>query len=140
MWGGIPTPHEPCSYYYSPYHHVKDCPIAGQFSNYSYEHMSKQFSRPRNEPYCNSYNPGWSNQSNILWQAQAPENYAPQFYELYHQAYPQLIKRSIHHLTSILPTSNGNHLHIVLTLRITGSLLLKLQYLLNQIPTFKLRY
>jgi hypothetical protein len=25
-----------------------------------------------------------------------------------------MIKRSIHHLTSILPTSNGNHLHIVL--------------------------
>jgi len=20
MWGGIPTPHRPCSYYYSPYH------------------------------------------------------------------------------------------------------------------------
>jgi hypothetical protein len=51
MWGGIPTPHEPCSYYYSPYHHVKDCPTAGQFSNYSYEHMNTQFSRPRNEPY-----------------------------------------------------------------------------------------
>jgi hypothetical protein len=33
------------------------------------------------------------------------------------------IKRSIHHLTSILPTTNGNHLHIVLNLRITGSLL-----------------
>jgi hypothetical protein len=32
-----------------------------------------------------------------------------------------MIKRSIHHLTSILPTSNGNHLHIVLTLRIAAS-------------------
>jgi len=28
-----------------------------------------------------------------------------------------IIKRSIHHLTSILPTSNGNNLHIVLNLR-----------------------
>jgi len=90
MWGGIPTPHEPCSYCYSPYHHVKDCPTAGQFSNYSYEHMNTQFFGPRNEPYCDSYDPAWSNQSNIPWQAQAPESYAPQFYELYHQTYPQL--------------------------------------------------
>lgn len=51
-----------------------------------------------------------------------------------------MIKRPIHHLTSILPTSNGNHLHIVLTLRITGSLLLRLPHHLNQILTFKLRY
>jgi hypothetical protein len=89
MWGGIPTPHEPCSYCYSPYHHVKDCPTVGQFSNYSYEHMNTQFSRPRNEAYYDSDHPGWSNQSNISWQAQAVENYAPQFHELYHQAYPQ---------------------------------------------------
>jgi hypothetical protein len=89
MWGGIPTPHEPCSYCCSHYHHVKDCPTVGQFSNYSYEHMNTQFSRPRNEPYFDSYDPAWSNQSNISWQAQAPENYAPQFHELYHQAYPQ---------------------------------------------------
>jgi hypothetical protein len=89
MWGGIPTPHEPCSYCYSPYHHVKDCPTAGQFSNNFSEHMNTQFSRPRNEPYCDSYDPAWSNQSDIPWQAQAPENYAPQFHELYHQAYPQ---------------------------------------------------
>jgi hypothetical protein len=89
MWGGIPTPHGPCSYCYSPYHHVKDCLTAGQFSNYSYEHMNTQFSRPRNDPYSDSYDPGWSNQSNILWQSQAPENYAPHFDELYHQSYMQ---------------------------------------------------
>jgi hypothetical protein len=40
MWGSIPTPHGPCSYFYSPYHHVKDCPTAGQFSNDFYEHMN----------------------------------------------------------------------------------------------------
>jgi hypothetical protein len=49
MWGGIPTAHGPCSYFYSPYHHVKDCPTTGQFSNYSYEHMNTLFSRPRND-------------------------------------------------------------------------------------------
>jgi hypothetical protein len=50
---------------------LKDCPTAEQFSNDFYEHMNTQFSRPKNEPYCDSYNPGWSNQSNISWQAQA---------------------------------------------------------------------
>jgi hypothetical protein len=88
MWGGIPTLHGPCSYCYSPYHHVKDCPTAVQFSSYSYEHMNTLFSRSRNDPYCDSYDLGWSNQSNISWQAQAPENYAPQFHELYHHAKP----------------------------------------------------
>jgi hypothetical protein len=51
--------------------------------------MNTQFSRPRNDPYSDSYDPGWSNQSNILWQSQAPENYAPHFDELYHQSYMQ---------------------------------------------------
>jgi len=50
--------------------------------------MNTQFSRPRNDPYSDSYDLGWSNQSNISWQAQALENYAPQFHELYHQVEP----------------------------------------------------
>jgi len=50
-----------------------------------------------------------------------------------------MIKQSIHHLTSVLPTNNGNHLQIVLTLRITGSLLPRLHHL-SQILTLKLRY
>jgi hypothetical protein len=94
MWGGIPTPHGPYSYCYSSYHHVRDCLTARQFSNYSFEHMNTLFSRPRNDPYFDSYNPAWSNQSNISRQAHAPENYALQFHELYHQAYPQFNDQS----------------------------------------------
>jgi hypothetical protein len=67
---------------------IKNCPTSRQFSNYSYEHMNRQFSRPRNDHYFDSYDPAWSNQSNISWQPQAPENYAPQFHELYHQVEP----------------------------------------------------
>jgi hypothetical protein len=87
------------------------------------------------------YDLGWSNQPNNSWQAQASKNYAPQFmnYTIRHIC-SLMIKWSIHHLTSILPTSNGNHLHIVLTLKITGNLLLRLHHLLSQILTFKLRY
>jgi hypothetical protein len=80
MWEGIPTLDGPCSYCYSLYDHVRDCPIAGQFSNYSSEHMNILSSRPRNDPYSDSYNPAWSNQSSISWQPQAPENYASQFH------------------------------------------------------------
>lgn len=50
--------------------------------------MNTLFSRPRNDPYSNSNGPGWSNQSNVSWQTQAPKNYAPEFHELYHQAEP----------------------------------------------------
>jgi hypothetical protein len=56
--------------------------------------MNTLFSRPRNEPYSDSYNPTWSNQSNISWQAQALKNYASQFHELYHQAHPQFNDQS----------------------------------------------
>jgi hypothetical protein len=94
MWGNIPTPHGPCSYCNSPYHHVRDCPTAGQFSNYSYEHMNRPFSRPGNEFYSDSYNPAWSNQSNFSWQAQDHGKYAPQGHELHHQAYSQFNDQS----------------------------------------------
>lgn len=67
--------------------------------------MNTQFSRPRNEPYCDSYDPAWSNQSDIPWQAQAPESYAPQFHELYHQTYPQFNDQAAY------PPSNFHHSH-----------------------------
>jgi hypothetical protein len=67
--------------------------------------MNTYFSRPKNEPYCDSYNSGWSNQSNISWQAQAPKNYAPQFHELYHHAYPQFNDQAVY------PPSNSHPPH-----------------------------
>jgi hypothetical protein len=94
MWGNIPTPHGPCSYCNRPYHHVRNCPAAGQFSNYSYELMNRPFSRPRNEYYCDSYNPAWSNQSNFSWQAQDHGKYAPQGHKLHHQSYSQFSDQS----------------------------------------------
>jgi hypothetical protein len=94
MWGNIPTPHGPCSYCNSPYHHVRNCPTAGQFSNYSFEHMNRPFSRPENDFYSDSYNPSWSNQSNFSWQAQDHGMYAPQGHELHHQSYSQFHDQS----------------------------------------------
>jgi hypothetical protein len=94
MWGSIPTPHGPCSYCNSPYHHVRDYPIVGQFSNYSYEHMNRPFSRPGNDIYFDSYNPAWSNWSNLSWQAQDLGKYVPQCHELHHQLYSQFNDQS----------------------------------------------
>jgi hypothetical protein len=94
MWGNIPTPYEPCSYCNSPYHHVRNCPTVGQFSNYSFEHMNRPFSRPGNDFYSDSYNPAWSNQSNFSWQAQDHGMYAPQGHELHHQSYSQFNDQS----------------------------------------------
>jgi hypothetical protein len=94
MWGNIPAPHGPCSYCNSPYHHVRNCPTAGQFSNYSFEHMNRPFSRPGNDFYSDSYNPAWSNQSNFSWQAQDHGMYAPQDHELHHQSYSQFNDQS----------------------------------------------
>jgi hypothetical protein len=94
MWGSISTPHGPGSYFNSPYHYVRDCHTMGQFSNYSYEHMNRPFSRLGNDLYFDSYNPAWSNQSNLSWQAQAPRKYAPQCHELHHQSYLQFNDQS----------------------------------------------
>ena len=94
QWGSIPTPYGPCSYCNSPYHDVRNCLTTGQFSNYSYEHMNRPFSKPRNDLYFDSYNPAWSNQSNLLWQAQDPKKYAPQCHELHHQSYLQFNDQS----------------------------------------------
>jgi hypothetical protein len=73
---------------------VRNCPTAGQFSNYSYEHMNRPFSRQGNEFYSDSYNPAWSNQSNFSWQAQDHGKYAPQGHELRHQSYSQFNDQS----------------------------------------------
>jgi hypothetical protein len=94
MWGDIPTPHGPCSYCFNPYHHVRDCPEMGQFSNYHYKHMNTPFSRPWNDFYSDSCNPAWSQQSNFLWEAQTPDNYAPTLQERLQQAYSQFYDQS----------------------------------------------
>jgi hypothetical protein len=80
MWGNIPTPHGPCSYCHDPYHHVRDCPSTRQFSNHSYEYMNTSSSRLGDDGYFDSYNPTWSQQSNLLWHAQVHGNPSTQFY------------------------------------------------------------
>jgi hypothetical protein len=81
------VPHEPCSFCSSPAHHANDCPIIGQFSEMNNEQVNAAFSRPGNDPYSNSYNPGWRNHPNFSWRAQAPGNSAPPQGMPPHQSY-----------------------------------------------------
>jgi hypothetical protein len=81
--------HEPCSFYSSTTHHVRDCPTNGQFSDLSTKQVNATFSRSGNDPYSNSYNPGWRNHLNLAWRAQDNGNFAPQFNGPHNQAYSQ---------------------------------------------------
>ena len=89
MWGNIPTPYGPCPFCYDPYHNVRNCPSLRQISNDIFGHMNTSFSRPGADNYFDTYNPTWSQQSNISWQAQDPGIHAPQFHGLQHQSYQQ---------------------------------------------------
>jgi hypothetical protein len=55
--------------------------------------MNTSFSRPGDDRYFDSYNPTWSQQSNLSWEAQFFGNPAPQFhdysYSYPHQQYPE---------------------------------------------------
>jgi hypothetical protein len=77
------TLHSPCSFCLSPMHQDNDCPTAANFSNVSNEQVNAAFSHPGNDPYSNTYNPGWKNHPNFSWKAQAASNSVP---EVYNQA------------------------------------------------------
>ena len=63
----ICTQSEPCSFCSSTMHQVNNCPTAVNYTNISNEQVNAAFSRPGNDPYSNTYNPGWRNHPNFLW-------------------------------------------------------------------------
>jgi hypothetical protein len=87
-------PHKPCSYCSNPHHSSSNCPSWGQGSNFSYEQMNTNFSRPSFDSNSNFYNSDWSNHSEFLWQTQATGNCAPQYHDLHHPEYPQFNHQS----------------------------------------------
>jgi hypothetical protein len=87
---------QPCLYFSNPYHHIRNCPSFGQFSNFSNKQMNTSFSYLEFESNSNFYNLEWSNHSNLSWKAQARGNYAPQFHELHHLDYPQFDNQFLH--------------------------------------------
>jgi hypothetical protein len=82
-----PPPQEACSFCSNPSHQAKYCSIIRQFFEVPHEQVNVAFSRPVNDPYSHSYNPGWRNHPNFSWRAQAPWNSGPSV-GLHNQAHP----------------------------------------------------
>jgi uncharacterized coiled-coil protein SlyX len=65
---------EPCSFCSSTTHQVNNCPSAVNYTDIFNEQVNAAFSRPGNDPYSNTYNPGWRNHPNFSWKGQNAEN------------------------------------------------------------------
>ncbi|XP_021799895.1 uncharacterized protein LOC110744239 [Prunus avium] len=63
-----PSPHQVCAICSDPTHPMELCPSTMQGSEQVRQVNS--FQRPRNDPYSNSYNPGWRNHPNFSWSNQ----------------------------------------------------------------------
>ncbi|XP_059463451.1 uncharacterized protein LOC132192202 [Corylus avellana] len=87
------TPHEACSFCFSPLHHENDCPTLGQFSKLSHEQVNSTFARSGNDPYSNSYNLEWRNHPNFSWRGEALGNLARP-HGLHNQAHSQPFNQS----------------------------------------------
>jgi hypothetical protein len=81
----IPPPQEVCSFYSNPLHQAKDCSVIGQFPEVPHEQVNAVISRPVNDPYSHSYNPGWRNHPNLYWRP--PGNPGPPI-RVHNQAHP----------------------------------------------------
>jgi uncharacterized coiled-coil protein SlyX len=73
----INTQPEPCSFCSSTTHQVNNCHTAVNYTDISNEQVNAAFSRPGNDPYSNTYNPGWRNHPNFSWKGQNAENSTP---------------------------------------------------------------
>jgi hypothetical protein len=76
------TPHEACSFCFSPIHHENDCSTLGQFSELSHEQVNSTFSRSSNDSY-----------PNFSWRGEASGNSARP-HGLHNQAHLQPINQS----------------------------------------------
>jgi hypothetical protein len=70
----INTQPEPCSFCSSTMHQVNNCPSAVNYTDISIEQVNAAFSRPGNDPYSNTYNPGWRSHPNFSWKGHNAEN------------------------------------------------------------------
>jgi hypothetical protein len=73
----ISTQPKPCSFCSSTMHQVNNCPTIVNYTDASNEQVNAAFSRPGNDPYSNTYNPGWRNHPNFSWKSPNTENSAP---------------------------------------------------------------
>ena len=60
-----------CALCSSPVHFVSNCPAASQFSEFVQEQVNgaQGFSKLGNDPFSNTFNPGWRNHPNFSWKS-----------------------------------------------------------------------
>jgi hypothetical protein len=71
------TQPEPCSFCSSTKHQVNNCHIAVNYTDVSNEQVNAAFSKLGNDPYSNTYNPGWRNHPNFSWKSPNTKNSTP---------------------------------------------------------------
>ncbi|GFZ01221.1 hypothetical protein Acr_14g0008560 [Actinidia rufa] len=73
-----PTAGEVCALCLSPAHPVTDCHLAPHYPEFVQEHVNaaQGYSRPVNDPFSNTYNPGWRNHPNFSWKQPDQGNFA----------------------------------------------------------------
>ena len=51
---------------------MSDCPLASQYLEFFQEQVSalQGYPKPSNDPFSNTYNPGWRNHPNFSWKPQ----------------------------------------------------------------------
>ena len=59
------TQPKPCTFCSSPMHRVNNCPTIGNYIDVSHKQVNAAFPRLGNDPYSNTYNPGWRNHPNF---------------------------------------------------------------------------
>ena len=69
------TQPEPCSFCSSTMHQVNNCPTAVNYTDVSNEQVNAAFFRLGNDPYSNTYNPGWRNYPNFSRKSPNAENF-----------------------------------------------------------------
>ena len=78
----------------SPTHMLGDCPSAYQFpellQEQAHQAQTRMAPRPGNDPYSNTYNPGWRNHPNFSWKPQPGINSSvrPNYQETNFQSMP----------------------------------------------------
>ena len=80
-----PTPSVGCTYYQAMNHVFEECPFFLTHQTLP-EHMNAAFSKPANNLYSSTYNPGLRNHANFLWGPNNNDQIRPKFSNNFQQS------------------------------------------------------
>ncbi|XP_073137281.1 uncharacterized protein [Henckelia pumila] len=88
-------------------HFTKDCQTFSQPEGVMASHMGNQ-NRPRNDPFSNSYNPGWRQHPNFSWFGQNNKPYGNQNYSRHPQEEKSILEQMMQKFISSTETRMQN--------------------------------